>query len=46
MNTRSIPDRLQSPLERKLKSWESLLLLVAIGIFVANSFASPYLLHA
>ena len=46
MNTRSIPDRLQSPLERKLKSWESLLLLVAIGIFVANSFASPYFLNA
>lgn len=46
MNTRSIPDRLQSPLERNLKSWESLLLLVAIGIFVANSFASPYFLNA
>lgn len=46
MNTRSISDRLQSPLERKLKSWESLLMLVAIGIFVANSFASPYFLNA
>ncbi len=46
MNTRSIPDRLQTPLERKLKSWESLLMLVAIGIFVANSFASPYFLNA
>jgi len=46
MNTRSIPDRLQSSLERKLKSWESLLMLVAIGIFVANSFASPYFLNA
>ena len=45
-NTRSIPDRLQSPLERNLKSWESLLMLVAIGIFVANSFASPYFLNA
>ena len=44
--TRSIPDRLQSPAERYLKSWESLLLLVAIGIFVANSFASPYFLNA
>ncbi|WP_415401788.1 ABC transporter permease [Tateyamaria sp. SN3-11] len=44
--TRSIPDRLQTPLERNLKSWESLLLLVAIGIFVANSFASPYFLNA
>ena len=46
MTTRSIPDRLQSPLERKVKSWESLLMLVAIGIFVANSFASPYFLNA
>jgi len=41
-----VPDRLQSPLERRLKSWESLLLLVAIAIFVANSFASPYFLNA
>ena len=46
MSTRTLPDRLQSPLERNLKSWESLLLLVAIGIFVANSFASPYFLNA
>ncbi len=43
---RFIPDRLQSPLERKLKSWESLLLAVAIAIFIANSFASPYFLNA
>ena len=46
MMARSIPDRLRSPAERYLKSWESLLLLVAIGIFVANSFASPYFLNA
>ncbi|WGW03775.1 ABC transporter permease [Tropicibacter oceani] len=44
--TRFIPDRLQSPLQKRLKSWESLLLLVAIAIFVANSFASPYFLDA
>ena len=43
---RHIPDRLRSPLEARLKSWESLLLLVAIAIFVANSFASPYFLDA
>ncbi|MDB2369156.1 ABC transporter permease [Octadecabacter sp.] len=43
---RHIPDRLQSRLERRLKSWESLLLLVAVGIFVANSFATPYFLNA
>ncbi|MEL6100841.1 MAG: ABC transporter permease [Pseudomonadota bacterium] len=44
--TRFIPDRLQSPLERQLKSWESLLILVAVAIFIANSFASPYFLNA
>ena len=43
---RIIPDRLRSPLERHLKSWESLLLLVAVAIFFANSFASPYFLDA
>ncbi|MEP2029266.1 MAG: ABC transporter permease [Paracoccaceae bacterium] len=43
---RLVPDRLQSPLEQRLKSWETLLLLVAIGIFIANSFASPYFLNA
>jgi len=44
--TRMIPDRLQSSLQRRLKSWESLLILVAVAIFVANSFASPYFLNA
>lgn len=42
----SIPDRLQSPFQRQLKSWETLLLLVAVAIFIANSFASPYFLDA
>ena len=41
---RFIPDRLRSPLERRLRGWESLLMLVAIVIFVANSLASPYFL--
>lgn len=41
-----VPDRLQSPLQRRLKSWESLLLIVAVAIFFANSFASPYFLNA
>jgi rhamnose transport system permease protein len=44
--TRVIPDRLQSPLERRLKSWETLLLAVAVAIFVVNSFTSPYFLNA
>ena len=43
---RFIPDRLQSPLQSRVKSWETLLLAVAIGIFVANSIASPYFLNA
>lgn len=41
---RRIPDQLSSPVSRVLKSWESLLLLVAVFIFILNSFASPYFL--
>jgi rhamnose transport system permease protein len=44
--TRFIPDRLRSPWEQRLRSWESLLILVAVAIFIANSFASPYFLNA
>lgn len=44
--SRHIPDRLQSPFERRLKSWETLLLAVAVAIFIANSFTSPYFLNA
>ncbi|ALI56268.1 ABC transporter permease [Celeribacter marinus] len=44
--SRHIPDQLRSSLERKLKSWETLLLAVAVGIFILNSFASPYFLNA
>ena len=42
---RHIPDRLGSPLRAKIFSWEMLLLAVAVAIFVANSFASPYFLN-
>lgn len=41
---RQIPDRLVSPAKRALRSWEALLLLVGVAIFVANSFASPWFL--
>lgn len=41
---RQIPDRLTSPARRALKSWEMLLLAVAVAIFIANSFASPWFL--
>lgn len=43
--TRMIPDRLDSRAARVLRSWEALLLVVAIAIFVANSFAPPYFLN-
>jgi rhamnose transport system permease protein len=39
-----VPDRLQSPAAGLLKSWEALLLAVAVAIFAVNSLASPYFL--
>ncbi len=41
---RVIPDRLTSGFSRGLKSWETLLFVVAVAIFIVNSFASPYFL--
>ena len=41
---RHIPDRLTSPLSRALKSWEALLGVTALAIFIANALASPYFL--
>lgn len=46
LTKRFIPDRLGTPLKRLAGSWEVLLLGVAVAIFVANSFASPYFLDA
>lgn len=43
---RVIPDRLGTPISRILSSWEVLLFGVAVLIFIANSFASPYFLDA
>ena len=43
---RTIPDRLQSRTNRALRSWETILLIVAIAVFIINSFASPYFLNA
>ncbi len=43
---RIIPDRLHSRAYSTLRSWEALLLAVAIAIFIVNSFASPYFLNA
>jgi rhamnose transport system permease protein len=41
---RRLPDRLDNPLRSKLFSWEALLIVVAVAIFIANSLASPYFL--
>src|SRR6185312_7712837 len=43
---RAVPDRLDNPLRAALFSWESLLLVVAVAIFIINCFASPYFLDA
>ena len=43
---RAVPDRLTSRAARAARSWEALLLVVAVAVFVANSFASPYFLNA
>jgi rhamnose transport system permease protein len=43
--TRTLPDRLHSPMHRAIRSWEALLVVVFILIFTANSFASPYFLN-
>jgi rhamnose transport system permease protein len=43
---RVVPDRMQGSAASLLKSWEVLLLAVAVAIFVVNSLASPYFLSA
>jgi rhamnose transport system permease protein len=43
---RLIPDRLQSRLTRFLRSWEALLLVVFVAVFITNAYASPYFLNA
>jgi rhamnose transport system permease protein len=45
-DARAVPDHLRTSTANLLKSWEILLLAVAVAIFVANSFASPYFLNA
>ncbi len=44
--TRLVPDRLTSPLTRALRSWEALLIVVAVAVFIINAFASPFFLNA
>ena len=45
-NATEMQDRLRSPLTRMLASWEFLLLVVAVLIFIVNTQASPYFLDA
>lgn len=45
MIARNIPDRLTSRSQRILKSWETLLIFIAIAVFLINSFSSPYFLN-
>lgn len=44
MVARHIPDRLEGRGARLVKSWETLLVAVALAIFLVNSVASPYFL--
>ena len=44
LTTRQIPDRLTHPFRSALFSWQSLLFLVAVAIFILNCFATPYFL--
>ena len=46
VQARVIPDRLQSPFSRALKSWEVILIAVLIAVCITNSFLSPYFLNA
>jgi rhamnose transport system permease protein len=43
---RIVVDRLHSPLRRALRSWEAILLVVAVAVFIGNTFLSPYFLNA
>ena len=44
--SRHLPDRLTTRRHRLIRSWEVLLLAVAVAIFVFNALASPYFLNA
>lgn len=42
---RNIPDRLTTRGQRTLKSWETLLVIIAVMVFVINALSSPYFLN-
>ncbi|MEM7487767.1 MAG: ABC transporter permease [Pseudomonadota bacterium] len=43
---RVVPDRLRSRLGRAVRSWEVMLIAVAVAVFTFNALASPYFLNA
>ncbi len=43
---RIVADRLHSPLHRALRSWEAILLVVAVAVFIGNTLLSPHFLNA
>lgn len=43
-DARTVPDRLHSRLGRALRSWEVMLIAVAVAVFTFNSLSSPYFL--
>ncbi len=45
LNDHYLPDTLNRPLLKFISSWEFILTLVAIAVFVINCFASPYFLN-
>jgi rhamnose transport system permease protein len=45
-SAKQVPDRLDKPIVSAIWSWETLLVALAIVIFIANSVASPYFLNA
>jgi rhamnose transport system permease protein len=43
---RHVPDTLGTPWNRRLRSWETLLIAVLVAVFTINALASPYFLNA
>ncbi len=42
---RATPDRLESRWAKALRSWEALLIVVAVAVFIINAMASPHFLN-
>ena len=44
LDARTVPDRLHGRFGRAARSWETMLIAVAVAVFVFNALASPYFL--